>query len=472
MSEQVEHLEHNGSNSSSNRLPLRKRISPVLKWQPVETPEEIQQTSYPSQAQLQQPYPIQNSLDHLVSDGAGNTMELDQEKNSLLSSSTTVSQEPHLFPPQPQSQTTVAEATTTAAPSSSSSVSMATTSKRNIEKDDSRPVKKVKRGRPPLHKNTNNNNTTSEPATPSTPTTPPNQQQAQQRPPNDNNNELYCICKRPYDVKEFMIACDKCNEWFHGECIEISEKQSEFIDLYYCANCAKLTGKKTLWKPNCANPACIKPARIGTVQGHESKYCSDTCGMQVARARIELAELKKRNATMSLEEQPYNPLSRARLSSFADMDDRARLNKVKEEKVHAKALITMVEHKSTLLKLLIQQSDEEMCGFDSRLTWPDTIWEKVDQVRDNDQHTISLLDANNSHVSSKGFTKCSQSRKCTKHLNWQKTKTAELEQERSEQFIILTMLERERQQIKARMKKRREEVDLVDYLENGTISHF
>lgn len=138
MSEQVEHLEHNGSNSSSNRLPLRKRISPVLKWQPVETPEEIQQTSYPSQAQLQQPYPIQNSLDHLVSDGAGNTMELDQEKNSLLSSSTTVSQELHLFPPQPQSQTAVAEATTTTALSSSSSVSMATISKRNIEKDDSR----------------------------------------------------------------------------------------------------------------------------------------------------------------------------------------------------------------------------------------------------------------------------------------------------------------------------------------------
>lgn len=36
-----------------------------------------------------------------------------------------------------------------------------------------------------------------------------------------------------------MIACDKCNEWFHGECIKISEKQSEFIDLYYCENCAK-----------------------------------------------------------------------------------------------------------------------------------------------------------------------------------------------------------------------------------------
>lgn len=194
--------------------------------------------------------------------------------------------------------------------------------------------------------------------------------------------------------------------------------------------------------------------------------------MQVARARIELAELKKRNATMSLEDQPYNPLSRARLSSFADMDDRTRLNRVKEEKLHAKSLITMGEHKSTLLKLLIQQTDQEdVCGFDSRIAWPDTIWEKVDHIKENNQ-IIVLADANEATVTSKGFTKCSQSRKCNKHLNWQKIKSTELEQERSEQFIILTMLERERQQIKARMKKRREEVDLIDFLENGTISHF
>ena len=194
--------------------------------------------------------------------------------------------------------------------------------------------------------------------------------------------------------------------------------------------------------------------------------------MQVARARIELAELKKRNATMSLEDQPYNPLSRARLSSFADMDDRTRLNRVKEEKLHAKSLITMGEHKSTLLKLLIQQTDQEdICGFDSRIAWPDTIWEKVDHIKESDQ-IIVLADASGATVTSKGFTKCSQSRKCNKHFNWQKTKSIELEQERSEQFIILTMLERERQQIKARMKKRREEVDLIDFLENGTIPHF
>jgi hypothetical protein len=57
--------------------------------------------------------------------------------------------------------------------------------------------------------------------------------------PSSSDNTLYCICKRPYDAPRFMIACDKCDQWFHGECIGISEKQGEFIDLYFCENCAK-----------------------------------------------------------------------------------------------------------------------------------------------------------------------------------------------------------------------------------------
>lgn len=299
-----------------------------------------------------------------------------------------------------------------------------------------------------------------------------------------DTSTLYCFCKRPYDVPRFMIACDKCDQWFHGECIQISEKQGEFIDLYFCESCAKgkinkkkwelnlifyiVTGKKTSWKPQCANPACQKAARIGTNLGHLSKYCTDTCGMQVARARIELAEMKKRHATS--EEGQYNPLSRGKLSSFADLDDRSRLSRVKDEKLHAKFIIAIGEHKSELLSLLIQYEKDELCGFDSRLSWSDTVWEKVAQVEQGEENHHLLMD-NQGQIISKSFTVCQQPRKCNKHANWQKLKTFELEQERSEQFVILTMLERERQQIKARMKKRREEVDLVDFLENGTIHH-
>jgi hypothetical protein len=75
------------------------------------------------------------------------------------------------------------------------------------------------------------------------PSQPPQPQQKFSRPLPEENT-LYCICKRPYDIPRFMIACDRCDQWFHGECIEISEKQGEFIDLYFCENCSKSKKKK------------------------------------------------------------------------------------------------------------------------------------------------------------------------------------------------------------------------------------
>ncbi|KAI9280062.1 hypothetical protein BY458DRAFT_501251 [Sporodiniella umbellata] len=273
--------------------------------------------------------------------------------------------------------------------------------------------------------------------------------------PSPEENTLYCVCKRPYDIPRFMIACDKCDQWFHGECINVSEKQGEFVDLYFCENCSEITGKKTSWKPKCANTNCEKPARLGKNHGNLSKYCTDNCGIQVARTRIELSEMK-------------NPLSRGRLSSFADMDDRARLSRVKDERIYAKSIIQLCLHKSRFLALAQERTEgSEFCGFDSRLSWPDTIWEKVNRLDDE----MRLLNDKNDLVTAKPFTVCGANKKCGKHAHWYKLKSTEIEQEKAEQFVILTMLERERQQIKARMKKRREDVDLVEFLEHGTILH-
>lgn len=206
--------------------------------------------------------------------------------------------------------------------------------------------------------------------------------------------------------------------------------------------------------------------------------------MQVARARIEQAEQKKRlvlgnsppASTITVNgvanDSYMNPLlTRSKLSSFADMDDRSRLIRVKDEKLHAKFIISIGEHKSALLSLLIQHQKEDVCGFDGRLSWSDTIWEKVASVEQVEDGSMLIKDNQGTLIQPNSSKVCQQHRKCNKHLNWQKLKLAELEQERSEQFVILTMLERERQQIKARMKKRREEVDLIDFLENGTIHH-
>ncbi|KAJ2959374.1 hypothetical protein NQZ79_g5159 [Umbelopsis isabellina] len=48
-------------------------------------------------------------------------------------------------------------------------------------------------------------------------------------------DQQYCICRGGYNGKEFMVACDSCQEWFHGRCIGIAEK--DVPDHYFCTNC-------------------------------------------------------------------------------------------------------------------------------------------------------------------------------------------------------------------------------------------
>ncbi|KAL2544111.1 uncharacterized protein Fot_13344 [Forsythia ovata] len=43
---------------------------------------------------------------------------------------------------------------------------------------------------------------------------------------------LYCICRRPYDQRA-VIACDKCNEWYHLDCMTISSTPK----IYICPAC-------------------------------------------------------------------------------------------------------------------------------------------------------------------------------------------------------------------------------------------
>lgn len=48
--------------------------------------------------------------------------------------------------------------------------------------------------------------------------------------------EVYCIC-RTSDTKRFMIGCDQCDEWFHGDCINITEDDAKMIKKFFCLNC-------------------------------------------------------------------------------------------------------------------------------------------------------------------------------------------------------------------------------------------
>ncbi|XP_023691674.1 CXXC-type zinc finger protein 1-like isoform X2 [Paramormyrops kingsleyae] len=61
---------------------------------------------------------------------------------------------------------------------------------------------------------------------------------------NGENSEIapvYCICRKP-DINCFMLECGSCNEWFHGDCINVTEKMGEVIQEWFCEKCQSKDG--------------------------------------------------------------------------------------------------------------------------------------------------------------------------------------------------------------------------------------
>ena len=45
----------------------------------------------------------------------------------------------------------------------------------------------------------------------------------------------YCYCQ--YGESGVMLSCDKCNKWFHDECLGLTEPEIENIETFYCNEC-------------------------------------------------------------------------------------------------------------------------------------------------------------------------------------------------------------------------------------------
>ena len=39
-----------------------------------------------------------------------------------------------------------------------------------------------------------------------------------------------------------MLACDKCEDWFHGKCVDVAKKQAKNLSTYYCPPCVARHG--------------------------------------------------------------------------------------------------------------------------------------------------------------------------------------------------------------------------------------
>lgn len=64
----------------------------------------------------------------------------------------------------------------------------------------------------------------------------------------EDDGKIYCVCRQPYNPSLWMIACDVCNDWYHGKCVQITATQARKIKVYVCSKCSAKTGQGIQYK--------------------------------------------------------------------------------------------------------------------------------------------------------------------------------------------------------------------------------
>ncbi|KAG6367130.1 hypothetical protein INS49_001312 [Diaporthe citri] len=125
----------------------------------------------------------------------------------------------------------------------------------------------------------------------------------------ESDHGPYCICRGPDDHR-WMISCDMCDDWFHGECVNIDKTIGEaLIQRYVCPGCTDRQGiNVTRYKKTCSLEGCWRPARIyDDIRGDAdySVFCSDKHAEdwweQLVRSLPENRSLRAKEADLTRE---------------------------------------------------------------------------------------------------------------------------------------------------------------------------
>lgn len=109
----------------------------------------------------------------------------------------------------------------------------------------------------------------------------------------EEEEKLWCICQIRYEPGEEppMIACDRCDDWYHGQCVGIEDEKIQLVDMFVCPKCELHTPDRTTWKPVCSRLECPQAARVPL-----SRYCSERCGILSAASRMSQTKYAKPTA--------------------------------------------------------------------------------------------------------------------------------------------------------------------------------
>ncbi|KAI0886134.1 uncharacterized protein GGS22DRAFT_160010 [Annulohypoxylon maeteangense] len=95
----------------------------------------------------------------------------------------------------------------------------------------------------------------------------------------ETDNGPYCICRGPDDHR-WMISCDVCEDWFHGECVSLNKDVGEnLVERFVCPNCTDGKRNYTKYKKTCSLADCKNPARLytKTLKDRSVFCCNDHC---------------------------------------------------------------------------------------------------------------------------------------------------------------------------------------------------
>ncbi|CAL4095384.1 unnamed protein product, partial [Meganyctiphanes norvegica] len=67
------------------------------------------------------------------------------------------------------------------------------------------------------------------------------------KPPKKSTKKIVCICRTVFDDSKFYVGCDLCGNWFHGDCVGITETMSRSMTEYVCDDCANAKLNKELF---------------------------------------------------------------------------------------------------------------------------------------------------------------------------------------------------------------------------------
>lgn len=98
--------------------------------------------------------------------------------------------------------------------------------------------------------------------------------------------QQYCLCRRS-DDSGFMIACDRCDEWFHGTCVGLTSAQGKRIGKYVCPLCdeglhSQITKETTA---HALAPSSKKRKESDVAKEKEEKEAADAAATQATALR-------------------------------------------------------------------------------------------------------------------------------------------------------------------------------------------